>query len=332
MQGGKMKQNHDDRRADLICAGMALVDSLIRGFDPTPVSASGYRAESAALNVGGEAVNAAIAGAKLGMKTGIVCALGSDAAGDLVRAALERAGVDLEHIAAGPETPVTTLFIREDGSRRSVTNRSHRYNFHPEKDPAAFTGAKALLIGSLFRPPFDDPGIVYSVLKAAKEAGQIVIADTKLPYDWALKAEDLRDSFPMIDYLTPNEDEARYLTGAEGPENMADALLALGAGNVIVKLGGGGVCMKSRGKAVRLPAYAVRAVDSTGAGDNLAAGFVSEILRGKSPEEALSFANACGAVCVTALGAGTALKSREQVLRFMEETPLKTDDVPDRPD
>ncbi len=73
---------------------------------------------------------------------------------------------------------------------------------------------------------------------------------------------------------------------------------------MIVKLGGGGVYMKSGGKTVRLPAYAVDAVDSTGAGDNFSAGFISELLMGKSPEEALSFANACGAVCVTALGGG----------------------------
>ena len=44
---------------DLICIGMALVDSIIRGFDPKPVSASGYLAESGSLNAGGEAVNEA---------------------------------------------------------------------------------------------------------------------------------------------------------------------------------------------------------------------------------------------------------------------------------
>ena len=47
-------------RYDVICVGMALVDSIIRGFDPAPVSASGYRAQSGSLNVGGEAVNEAI--------------------------------------------------------------------------------------------------------------------------------------------------------------------------------------------------------------------------------------------------------------------------------
>ena len=69
---------------DLMCVGVALVDSIIRGFDPNPVSASGYRATSGSLNVGGEAVNEAMAAAKLGMKTGILCSLGEDAAGELI--------------------------------------------------------------------------------------------------------------------------------------------------------------------------------------------------------------------------------------------------------
>ena len=50
---------------DLVCVGMALVDSIIKGFDPEPVSASGYRAASGSLNAGGEAVNEAVAAAKL---------------------------------------------------------------------------------------------------------------------------------------------------------------------------------------------------------------------------------------------------------------------------
>ncbi len=307
---------------DLICVGTALVDLLIRGFDPKMVSASGYLAESAALNVGGEAVNASVAAAKLGLKTAIVCALGRDGAGDLVRAALENAGVDHGHIFQAPSTPVSALFVREDGTRRSITNRAHRYNFHPEKDPAAFTCAKAVLLGSLFRAPFDDPGIICSVVKAAKDAGEIVAADTKLPNFRFLKMEDIRPALPMIDYLTPNEDEARYLTGREDPVEMAEALADFGAKNVIVKLGGRGVCMKAGDRILRLPAYAVRAVDATGAGDCFAAGFISEILMGADAEDALRFASACGALCTTAVGAGGALQSRAQVMKFMKETPL----------
>ena len=65
------------------------------------------------------------------------------------------------------------MFVNADGTRKSVTNQAHRYNFHPEKDPAAFTDAKALILGSLFRAPFDDPEII----RAADEAIAFQCAD-----------------------------------------------------------------------------------------------------------------------------------------------------------
>ena len=302
---------------DIICIGMALVDSIIRGFDPEPVSASGYRAASGSLNAGGEAVNVSIAAAKLGMKTGILCALGTDPAGDIVLNELKRNGVDAQLILNGPSTPVTTMFVRADGTRRSVTNQAHCHNFHPEQEPTRFTDARALVLGSLFRAPFDDPEVIHSVLRSARTAGQTVIADTKLPNFRFLALKDIRDSLPLIDTITPNEDEARYFTGEEEPEEMADVFLAGGVKRVIIKLGSKGCLMKDREITLRLPAIPVDPVDATGAGDNFIAGFVSEMLRGKPAEEALRFANACGAICTTAVGAGTALRNREQVLKLL---------------
>ena len=297
---------------DILCIGMALVDSVIRGWNPTPVSASGYVAESCTLNAGGEAVNAAIAAAKLGMRTGILCALGNDAAGGIVRDALTRAGVDQSRVIPSEMTPVTTMFVREDGSRKSITNGAHRLQFHPERVDCSDAGA--ILLGSLFRAPFDDPEVVWSVIRQAKEAGQTVFADTKLPNFRKLSLGDLKRSLPLVDYLTPNEDEAKYFTGKETPEAMADVFLASGVGNVVIKLGAHGCFMKNAQGSMSLPALPVRAVDATGAGDNFLAGLASEILRGSSPEEALPFANACGAICATAVGASAGLKNREQVL------------------
>jgi len=310
-----------EKSYDLICVGMALVDSIIKGFDPQPVSASGYRAVSCSLNVGGEAVNEAMAAARLGAKTAILCALGEDEAGDMVLAALRRCGVETGLVlrAAQHPTPVTTMFVRDDGSRKSITNEAHRRNFHPERDAARFTDARALLLGSLFRAPFDDPDIILAVLRAARAAGQLVLADTKLPNFRRLALDDLRESLPLIDYITPNEDEARYFSGRETPEAMADAFLERGVRNVIVKLGAKGCLLKNAEGALLLPPCRIRAVDATGAGDNFIAGFATELLRGSPLAAALRFANACGAICTTAVGAGTALRSREQVLRFLRE-------------
>ena len=307
-------------RYDILCVGTALVDSLIRGFDPEPVSASGYRAESGTLSVGGEAVNEAMAAAKLGMRTGILCSLGEDGAGELVAGALRRCGVDTGAIAWSKEraTPVTTMFVNADGTRRSITNGAHRYNFHPERFPERLGEARAVILGSLFRAPFDDPGVVHAVVCAVKAAGSLLIADTKLPNFRFLTLEDLAPSLGRIDCVTPNEDEARYYTGRDEPEAMADAFLSYGVGSVIVKLGAKGCLYKDKETVLRLPALPVNAVDATGAGANFVAAFVSERLRGAGPAEALRFANACGALCTTAVGASAALRDREQVLSLMK--------------
>ena len=80
---------------------------------------------------------------------------------------------------------------------------------------------------------------------------------------------------------------------------------------LLSSLGGKGCCFKNAAESFYLPAYPIHALDATGAGDNFLAGFASEVLRGETHEAALRFANACGAIC------STALKSREQVEAFM---------------
>ena len=304
---------------ELICIGMALVDSIIKGFDPNPISASGYRAISSTLSVGGEAVNEAMAAAKLGTKTGILCALGEDDAGEMVLGALCRCGVDTSLVIRGQghATPVTTMFVREDGTRKSITNQAHRHNFHPEQYLSLIMKARAIILGSLFRAPFDDPEIILSVLKAAKEAGILVVADTKLPNFRVLSLEDIKEALPYVDYLTPNEDEAKYFTGKTEPEEMADVFLSYGIKNVVLKLGSKGCYFKNANESFQLGALPIKAVDATGAGDNFVAGLTTELLRGSTPREAIRFANACGAICTTAVGASTALKNREQVLSML---------------
>ena len=302
-------------RLDILAVGTALVDSIIKGFDPKPVSASGYRAASGSLNAGGEAVNEAIAAAKLGMQTGILCSLGVDAAGDMLMDVLHRGGVDTSRVLrdeAHP-TPVTTMFVHDDGTRKSITNGAHRYNFRPDHHLDRLTGARAVILGSLFRAPFDDPDVVLTVAKTVKAEGALLVADTKLPNFTPLTLDDLRDVLPLIDYITPNEDEAKFYTGQTEPEAMAEVFLEAGVKNVILKLGAKGCYFRNKTENFALPALPIRAVDATGAGDNFVAGFTAARLWGSDHESAMRFANACGAICTTAVGAGTALQSREQV-------------------
>ena len=135
-------------------------------------------------------------------------------------------------------------------------------------------------------------------------------------------------------------DEAEHYTDKSRVQDMADVFLEKGVKNVIIKMGAEGCYFKGRGTApvgnmgsdtegagsgtmeFRIPAFTVDTVDATGAGDNFIAGFASEILRGSDIKKALQFASACGAICTTAVGAGTALTGRSQVEEFLAERNL----------
>lgn len=309
-------------KLDILCIGTALVDSIIKGFDPSPVSASGFVAESGSLNVGGEAVNEAVTAAKLGARTGILCSLGQDAAGDMIVSSLKENGVNTEYVIRSNEhpTPVTTMFVNADGTRKSITNSSHKYNFHPEQYPDIIKSTRAIILGSMFRAPFNEPEVIEAVLSTAKKEGAMVFADTKLPNFKVLSLKDIKGSLPLIDYITPNEDEAKYYTGKQDPNDMADVFLSYGIKNVIIKLGGKGCFFKNSNYSLTLKAHTIKAVDATGAGDNFVAGFASELLLGTDLETSLRFANACGAICTTAVGACTAIKDRAQVANFVSNS------------
>ena len=110
--------------------------------------------------------------------------------------------------------------------------------------------------------------------------------------------EELEPVLPMIDYIFPNDTEAAFLTGiseSEGDyEAMANNLLSRGIGHVIIKTGEKGCYAASKEEHFAVPALKVPVVDTTGAGDNLVAGFMDALLKG------LSFRECCEAGIRTA--------------------------------
>ena len=101
---------------------------------------------------------------------------------------------------------------------------------------------------------------------------------------------------------------------------MAEAFLRCGVGSVILKLGDKGCYYRDAERELRLDAFPVPAVDACGAGDNFLAGFAAERLRGADIPAALRFANACGAICASAVGACAGLRDRAQVLDVLQRS------------
>ncbi|MEZ4657540.1 MAG: carbohydrate kinase family protein [Caldilineaceae bacterium] len=282
------------------------------------------------LILGGNAANAAVCLARMGVRASVIGRIGDDFFGQFVRAALAEAGVDTQMLMAqsGAKTAATVAAIDAEGRRRcahtpGATGQFTAQDFdwsaiesdihHAPADHAPF-----LHFASFFLlPAFDGPAAA-QVLQRARSLGM----RTSLDVCWdptGQWAAALLPCLPHCDIVFPNQAEAYEITQQDAPEAMADWFLAKGVQLAVIKLGADGCLVKQQGgPALRVHGYAVSAVDATGAGDAFAGGFLTAQVRGWDLETSARFACALAALSVTDFGAATAIHSREQVLNFMQ--------------
>jgi len=303
----------------VLCAGNIVVDILVRPVGELRWDTTTW-VERIQQGLGGNGANTSFALATLGTPACLMGMTGTDSFGDWALERLHAAGVETSLVRRCAEPTATTVaLIHETGARAFLHRPGASAEAFPE--PIDF-GAPAPIACSHFHLAnvFGLPRMrlhAGETLAAARRAGLTTSLDT----GWDAKGqwmEIVAPCLPHLDLLFVNLDEARHLTGCDSAERAAGEFLARGVENVIVKLGGGGCMVKSLDSAITAPAFRVPVVDTTGAGDCFAAGFLSEWLDGESPESAAGFANAVGALCVQNLGAVTGLLSREETLAWMQ--------------
>ena len=298
---------------EVLCIGQAVVDCITRGVESDPLGMGKTRADSITLNLGGDAVNESFVLTSLGRQAGLMCAVGDDLAGRFVMQEASRRGLDVSGMSMIPGlvTPVANMFVKLDGSRSSVTSAA---SLLPGYVPSAgFVrecvrgGTRIVSFASLFRAPLDQAPVVCELIKAAHEGGAIVCADTKIPTFRSMSLEELAPVLPMIDYIFPNDTEAAFLTEMSETEadyeGMAARLLERGIDHVVIKTGEKGCYAASLDGHFAVPALKVPVVDTTGAGDNLVAGFMDALLRGYSFRECCEAGIRTAADSVQHLGA-----------------------------
>jgi len=190
-------------------------------------------------------------------------------------------------------------------------------------DFSMFEGASILHVaGSLVLPGIDGEPTAKLLLRA-RDAGVITFLDVVWD-DTGRWMELIGPSLPYIDYFVPSLPEAQEITGLGDPADAARALIDHGVSTVGIKMGADGcLVMTDEGQVIRLPAFQVDVVDATGAGDAFAAGFIAGIWQDWPLEKVARLANAVGALCVTGLGATGGVRSLDETLDFMQNTPLK---------
>ena len=302
-----------DRKYDVLCIGQAVIDCIIRGQEADKHRENVFRAERIELHIGGDAVNESIALTELGCRAGIACGVGPDSAGNLLRTELSRRGVNTDHITVMDSlvTPIAQLVVHQDGGRHSINSKATMLEgYIPAAEELEMDSASIVSFASLFRAPLDQAEIVKKLMETAKKAGAVISADTKLPTFREIKMEELAPVCPLVDYIFPNEREAAYYTGFTGRElteddffEMTEIFRGSGIKNVIIKAGADGCYVNGQEGRFHLPALPVEVVDSTGAGDNFVAGFLTGVLKGENLSECAKRGRLRASQCISRMGA-----------------------------
>jgi sugar/nucleoside kinase (ribokinase family) len=282
-------------------------------------------AERMEIHAGGVTANNLTQVARLGASTGWLGLVGDDENGKLIRKAFADDGMDLSGIdvVQGERSTMTWIPVDAQGERciymfpnvngsLSVHQVNSRFAPHIQKAKHFHTEASQLPLAP-----------VKAAMQVAKGAKVRVIFDLDVAPSFFAQMnlgsqEDLCAALRLVDVLKPCKVAAREITGEAEPEKIAKELLACGPQMVAMTQGAEGCLIATRQEMVRVPAFAVKVVDTTGAGDAFMGGLSYGLLQGWDLRRLGIFANACAALCCTKVGA-RAMAKRVEVLEFIKQ-------------
>jgi ribokinase len=306
----------------VIVVGSVHMD-VVATADRLPGKGESVVGHRVSLSPGGKGGNQAAQAALNGAQTFLVGRVGRDVFGDRLLTALASTGVDTTYVAidAQEATGISPVFTGADGEYASIIVPGAGQQLEVEDVEAASEAfARSALLLLQCEIPID---ISAHAARLARSLGcRVVFNASPAPAAATAIPEAL---WSAVDILLVNGTEAERLS--EMP--VADVPAAVGAGEalqrrfriptVIVTLGGrGAVALDERGTRHR-PPWSVPVVETIGAGDAFAGVLASELARGRHLDEALSLANAAGALAVTRPGAHDALPTGAQIRAFLEE-------------
>jgi len=288
--------------------------------------------EGFSRRIAGADTNVAIGLARLGFSVGWLSRVGDDSFGRYLRTKLEAEGLDCRHLITDPSNPTGLMFKEralEGADPRTEYMRKGSAASHLSPADAANVDVSALRhLHATGIPPAVSAScreLSWHLLDEARRNGASVSFDPNLrPTLWASET-GMRDTLNAMaakaHWVLPGLAEGRLLTGFETPHDIAGFYLDQGAEAVVIKLGPEGSYYRGRiggtEQAFSVAGVAVaKVIDTVGAGDGFAVGFVSAMLDGLAPRQALQRANLIGAEAVQVLGDMEGLPDRAALARL----------------
>jgi sugar/nucleoside kinase (ribokinase family) len=298
------------RQWDVIGIGATSVDYVYRL--PVLPEAEGphskIRISSHTISCGGQTATALAACAALGLRAKFAGVLGSDGNGAHIRQALLNRGIDIDDaiVRSGPNQFAAILIDERSGERIVLWSRENGIAMQSaELRPAMLQTARILHVDDV------DQAAAIEAATRAREMGVTVTSDIDRVTE---RTEELvaAVSIPILAEHVP-----AAVTGEADMERGLRKLHRAHHRMVCVTLGHHGAMILHGDRVDHVPAFAVDAVDTTGAGDVFRGAFIYSLLRGETPQETLRFANAAAAISCTRPGAIDSVPKLEEVSRML---------------
>ncbi len=273
------------------------------------------------LVLGGKGANQAVAAVRAGAPTFVIGAVGNDLFQEVTLGALRGEGVNVDAVAVLPgHTGVAHIRVDRDSGQNDIMIIPHANGEVTgslvEDRLRGLAGRISVLLLQLEIPMAS----VLTAARAGRDLGCQVVLDPA-------PAQPLPEEiWPLVDVVTPNELEAEVLTGIS-PTDEASAEAAgrwfrdRGVGTAVVTLAERGAVVVSDEGVRHLPAYPVRAVDTTAAGDGFTGSVGAGLAAGLGWDELVRRALATGALTVTRTGASPSIPTAAEVDDFLASLP-----------
>ena len=267
--------------------------------------------EEVAIRSGGPTATALLVNARFGMNVALIGKVGDDYLGMMVTRDLQKEGIDTSLIIKekGKNTQVSFIPIEKESGRRTVFWSRGTITPLKSKDikKKLITQSRAIHFDELFVE------VIVEAAQIAKKSGIVVSIDVG---NYEEGIEELKGK---IDLFIASNDFLREYSGEENPSKGIKKLKEFRAKVTTVTLGSKGSLTIYNNELIEIPAYPVRAVDTTGAGDVFHGAFLFGWLKGWKIRQILRFASAAAAINCLSLGAHSGVpRSSKQVFDFME--------------
>jgi arabinose-5-phosphate isomerase len=315
---------------DLVGVGSMVVDliyrtpRLISGEEKIKLRQHDAGGETVRMLVGGVALNHLSWASLLGLRVGICGKQGDDEYGRFLRAGMDRYRIDKHITLDGSASSSAHIFVDPEGRRgiyMSPAATSETTGEYLRTRHADYIRRSRMLSTEISQLPLD---AVVAALEIAREAGATTVLDVDIPRGDAIRtlgsADDFERALQLADYLKPSKAAVSEMINEDDALRAARILREkYGSRAVVITDGDAGCAIASDELVDRAPAYQIKTIDSTGAGDAFLGGMTAGLNYGLKWEDTLKLANACGAACSEILGATPDLsESRARVFELYD--------------